>query len=66
MRAKFVPRLLTHEQKKIRGSIWTEWIDNLDADSDFIGENLIGEESYVLALRKKFRDPNGKRGLLSP
>lgn len=45
--AKFVPRLLTAEQKENRVSVCTELKDRLDADPDFMAKIITGDESWV-------------------
>lgn len=45
--AKFVPRLLTDEQKANRVSVCTELKDRLQADPDFIAKIVTGDESWV-------------------
>ena len=45
--AKFVPRLLTDEQKEIRVSVCTELKDRLHADPDFMAKIVNGDESWV-------------------
>jgi [histone H3]-lysine36 N-dimethyltransferase SETMAR len=45
--AKFVPRLLTGEQKENRVSVCTELKDRLDAHPDFMAKIITGDESWV-------------------
>lgn len=45
--AKFVPKLLTVDQKANRVRICTEWKEFQEADSDFIHSIITGDESWV-------------------
>lgn len=45
--AKFVPRLLSGEQKEIRVSICRELKDRLDANPNFMDKIITGDESWV-------------------
>jgi histone-lysine N-methyltransferase SETMAR len=45
--AKFVPRLLSQEQKELRLSISFELLDRANSDSGFLRSLITGEESWV-------------------
>lgn len=47
MSAKFVPRLLTGEQKENRVSVCMEIKDRLDAHPDFMAKIITGDESWI-------------------
>jgi hypothetical protein len=45
--AKFVPRVLTGEQKQQRLSISLELRDRAASDSSFLGNGIMGDEAWV-------------------
>ena len=64
--AKFVPRVLTVEQKQQRLSISLELSDRAASDSSFLRNVITGEEtrSVIMILRPGFRIPSGNHTVL--
>jgi len=45
--AKFVPKLLTMEQKQLRLEIAQDMLDCVESDSNFLNTVITGDESWV-------------------
>jgi len=45
--AKFVPKLLTVEQKQLRQEIAQDMLDCVESDSNFLNTVITGDESWV-------------------
>jgi len=45
--AKFVPKLLTMEQKQLRLEIAQDMLDCIESDSNFLNTMITGDESWV-------------------
>jgi len=45
--AKFVPRILTTEQKEWRLSVATNMLQEAESDENFMGQIIMGDETWV-------------------
>ena len=48
--AKFVPKLLTAEQKQLRVEVSQDMLDSTNSDPDFLNTIITGDESWVYAV----------------
>ena len=53
--AKFVPRVLTEDQKAHRVNISQELLDRVSVDDNFLKTNVTGDETWVIAMTSKPR-----------
>jgi len=58
--AKFVPKLLTMEQKQLRLEIAQDILDYVESDSNFLNTVITGDESWVYGY-----DPTNKGAVLT-
>ena len=61
--AKFVPRLLSREQKEFRAAVAQDLLETANNDPDFLKKVITGDESCVYGydLKQKPSLPNGNR-----
>ncbi|XP_070385445.1 protein GVQW3-like [Dermacentor albipictus] len=55
--AKFVPKLLTVEQKKLRVGI-TDLLDSTNSDPDFMNTIITGDKSWVYGYDQETKSPS--------
>ena len=58
--AKFVPRILTADQKQQRINVCTELHQLASDDETFLSRVITGDESWVMTLRQSNNPPSGK------